>query len=361
MTPVDILAVRLAPPLALCGIAIARDGKEPAFHIATAPGLTVTPDTPYRAASISKVVTGRVFTGVAEQMGWHPPYTADPSDILGFPLRNPHFPETPLTLGQIASHTASLTDAAGYLIPPDTALRDWFATQGAAPFLPHAPGHFFQYSNLGYVLLAALAEAMSGERFDNLAQRLVLAPLGIEAGFNWSGTSAAFRAGALPTFRRDAMGLHPQIDSKIAPMGPSAPDGTEIPLDRCIPGTNPALFSPQGGLRISLRGTLTLAQSLADDTQAPLWTPDMSPGDTLGGLFQGYSTGLQILPDPSFYPRPLIGHFANAYGFTGGIWYDRLARAAFTYALNGLPMGDEDDVMSNEELAIFAAVAQALA
>jgi hypothetical protein len=87
----------------------------------------------------------------------------------------------------------------------------------------------------------------------------------------------------------------------------------------------------------------------------------MSPGDTLGGHFQGYSTGLQILPDPSFYPRPLIGHFANAYGFTGGIWYDRLACAAFTYALNGMPMGDEDDVMSNEELAIFAAVAQALA
>ncbi len=360
MTPFDTLAARLAPSLAFCGMALARDGQAPVFHIATAPGLTVTPDTPYRAASISKVVTGRVFARVAEMVGWHPPYATDPCDILGFPLRNPHHPDTPLTLGQIASHSASLTDAAGYLIPPETTLRDWFATRGAGPFLPQNPGHFFHYSNLGYVLLAALSEAITGERFDHLAQRLVLAPLGITAGFNWSGTSAAFRATALPTFRRDTTGLHPQIDATIAPTGPSAPDGTEILLNHYTPGTNPAPFSPQGGLRLSLRSALTLAQSLSHDSQSPLWTPDMSPGDTEDGLFQGYGTGLQILDKPTFYPRPLIGHFANAYGFTGGVWYDRQTGAAFTYAMNGLPMGDEDDAMRDEELAIFAAVAQAL-
>ena len=74
MTPFDTLAARLAPSLAFCGIALARDRQAPAFHIATAPGLTVTPDTPYRAASISKVVTRRVFARVAEMVGWHPPY-----------------------------------------------------------------------------------------------------------------------------------------------------------------------------------------------------------------------------------------------------------------------------------------------
>jgi CubicO group peptidase (beta-lactamase class C family) len=360
MTPLDNLAARLVPPFAFCGIALARDGHAPAFHIATAHGLTVSSDTPYRAASISKVVTGRVFARVAETVGWNPPYETDPSDILGFSLRNPHHPGTPLTLGQIASHTASLTDAAGYLVPPGTTLAEWFAQQGAGAFLDDAPGHYFQYSNLGYVVLAAVAEAVTGERFDVLAQNLVLGPLGLDAGFNWSGTSAAFRRGALPTFRRNASGLQPQIDAVIAPAGPSAPDGTEVSLLGYLTGTNPGAFSPQGGLRLSLRSALVLGQSLAQDLQTPLWTTGMSPGDTAGGLFDGYGTGLQILSAPSFYPRPLIGHFANAYGFVGGVWYDREAGAAFTYALNGLPMGDEADAMRDEELAIFGAVAQAL-
>lgn len=360
LTDLAALVRSLAPPFAFCGIALVRNGAVPAFQIATAPGIAASPDTPFRAASISKIVTGRVFARVAEGMGWRPPYDMDVSEVLGFPLRNPRHPAIPLTLGQIASHTAGLTDAAGYLIPPATSLTDWLAGQGDAPFLDHAPGTHFHYSNLGYLVLAAVAEAAAGERFDDLAQRLVLAPLDITAGFNWSGTSAAFRACALPTYRRDGAGLHPQIDATIAPAGASAPDGTGIPLVRYRPGTNPAPFSPQGGLRLSLRGALSLAQSLAQERQSPLWTPAMSLGETEGGLFDGYGTGLQFLETPAFYPRPLIGHFANAYGFAGGVWYDREARAAFAYGLNGLPVGDEDDGMNDEELAIFAAVAQAL-
>lgn len=354
------LVATLAPPFAFCGVGLCRDGGKARFHIATAPGISATPDTPYRAASISKIVTGRTFARVAQGVGWHPPYAIDPTGVLGFSLRNPHHPGTALTIGQIASHTAGLDDAAGYLIPQETPLGDWFAVQGAATFHAHAPGTCFQYSNLGYLVLAALTEAAAGERFDRLAQRLVLAPLGIAAGFNWSGLPGSVRATALPTFRRDATGLHPQIDATIAPAGASAPDGTEIPLGAYIPGTNPAAFSPQGGLRLSLRAALILAQSLATDAQTPLWTPAMSPGDTEDGLFDGYGTGLQFLSGPAFYPRPLIGHFANAYGFTGGVWYDPQARAAFTYALNGLPMGDEADALRDEELAIFTAVAQSL-
>ncbi len=297
---------------------------------------------------------------VGERVGWHPPYDADIADVLGWPLRHPEHPDKPLTIGMIASHTASLSDAAGYQIPTGTSLQDWFRNTGTGAFLPHRPGSYFSYSNLGYILLAAVAEAITGERFDQLAQRLVLGPFGIAGGFNWSGVPATQRRTALPTYRRDSTGLHPQIDHTVAAQGISGPDGTEIELSGYQPRTNPGPFSPQGGLRLSLSGALTLAQSLATEDATPLWSPKMGPGDTGSGVFDGYGMGLQIFDNPNFYPRPLIGHFANAYGFTGGVWWDRQAGAAFAYALNGLPIGDEDDDFGKEELAIFAAVAQAL-
>ena len=100
-----------------------------------------------------------------------------------------------------------------------------------------------------------------------------------------------------------------------------------------------------------------LARSLKHADPTPFWTPQMGAGDTLSGVFESYGAGLQIFENPSFYPRPLIGHFANAYGFTGGVWWDRARNAAFCYALNGLPMGDESDAFRPEELEIFWAVA----
>jgi hypothetical protein len=110
-------------------------------------------------------------------------------------------------------------------------------------------------------------------------------------------------------------------------------------------------------LRISLAGALRLAQAIPDNLPTLLWSGDDGPGDYEGGVFDGYGEGLQVLRDPPFYPRPLIGHFANAYGFIGGIWWDAQARTAFAYGLNGLEVGDESDALHPEEAAIFYTVA----
>jgi CubicO group peptidase (beta-lactamase class C family) len=351
----------IAAPFAMAGVGLARPDAPPAFHIATAPGISADEHSLFRAASISKVVTGRVATIVAGKAGLTPPYTVDMSDLLGWRLRNPHHPDLPITLGLVASHAASLSDEGGYQIPLGTPFQDWFAEKGAAPFLTDAPGTRFHYANIGYVLLAAAAEALAGDRFDHLAKRFVLAPLGITAGFNWSGVPASARAHRLPTYRRDGRRLIPQIDERVSADGVSAPDGTNAIPHVYRPGTDVARLSPQGGLRISLAGCLTLAQSIAQDTSTPpLWTPTMGRTDTAGGTFDSYGMGLQYLPAPPFYPRPLIGHFANAYGFAGGIWHDPACGASFAYALNGLPIGDESDDFRSEELAIFAAIATAL-
>jgi len=64
------------------------------------------------------------------------------------------------------------------------------------------------------------------------------------------------------------------------------------------------------------------------------------------------------LDRPDIYFRPMVKHFANACGMCGGLWYDPAADIGFAYALNGLALGDEDDRIRDEKLAIFAAVAE---
>ena len=349
------LVKSLTPPFAFCGIGIGRAGQAPEYHFSTAPGIHATEHSLFRSASISKIVTARTLEKVAQRrVGQDPPYLdLGIADLLGpylfgVALTHPDHPETPITLRMLLSHTASLNEAAGYQIPPGRSLPDWLKAQGRNLFLPHRPGTYFSYSNLGYILIAAAAEALGQGRFDRLSQFHVLGPLGINGGFNWSGVAAADRAARLATYRRHGPNLIAQID------GTEATSVVPVPYQ---PRMDTATLSPQGGLRLSLSGALRLAQSLQGINPTPLWTPAMGPGDYLDGVFDSYGAGLQIFDSPSFYPRPLIGHFANAYGFTGGVWWDAVRQVAFCYALNGLPIGDEGDVFRPEELAIFQTVA----
>ena len=334
----DAVVRSLAGPFAFCAVGVSHRGAR-RFHIAGR--FDATPDTFWRAASISKVVTGRTAYAAFMEAGVDPAKTTAAA-LLGLPICGPAG-DAP-TLAQIASHQSGLWDNAGYLVPPDLALGEWMIAQGHAIWSGSAPGQSFEYCNLGYILLAACAEQATGQRFDALAQELVLRPMGVQAGYNWVGLADTLPV--LPTFRRDGASFVPQID---------APRQNAVAGDTAV---HTARLSPQGGLRLSLEGALTLAEHLPDGPTQALWCAD--PARTVGPayLFQDYGWGVQILPEPSFYPRPLIGHFANAYGFCGGIWWDAQAGTAFTYAFNGLVMGDDDDALRPEETAIFNAIAQ---
>lgn len=342
ITDLDKLArsVQQSGPFAFCGIAVSRGGP-PAFATACAKGVTADEKTLFRVASVSKIVTAAAFEAAAGRAGLNRPYAEDAGEILGLDLRHPRFPDSVVTLGMLMTHTSGLSDAHGYSCD-GTLAEGWTS---ATAFGPHPPGRFFEYSNLGYILLAAAAEVLSEQRFDLLVAD-VLSGKGIEAGFNWAGLSDA---SSLPTFRRDGTKFVPMID---------APPEDVCIDDTYILGQHTARLSPQGGLRMSLHGMLTLAMTGAGVVRTPLWRQADGPGAYENGLFQNYGAGEQILPAPPFYPRPLVGHFGNAYGFNGGVWWDAEADLCFAYALNGVPMGEDSDALSAAELAIFDAVAQ---
>lgn len=344
----DALARSLTGSFAFCGIAVQQGSAAPAFYL-SAPGRAVDPGTMFRVASVSKIITGRTALAVLGAAGAR----LAAEDILGFALRHPLAPDRPVTVGGLAAHHAGLSDGAGYAIPQGVALADWLAAQGDAIWSPHPPGARFEYCNLGYILLAAVAEAAAGERFDHLARRLVLDPLGIPGGFNWSGVSGPERANRLPTYRRGPAGFVPQIDHEVPDRGIFRQPGETL-AQPYMPGRDLALLSPQGGFRTSMAGLIRIAAQLPD-RPARLWDRTAASDDP-DRMFTGYGWGLQVLDRPAFYPRPLVGHFASAYGFLGGAWRDPARDLSFAYALNGRPLGEDRDDMTAEERRIFAAV-----
>lgn len=338
-------------PFAFVGIGMCVGGRS-SFHIATAPKITADADTYFRVASISKVVVGAAFAIAASDAGIAPPYSVDAAPLLGLDLCHPQFPDCPVTLGMFLTHTAGLSDDGGYSFPQGIA-AGW---DDLHRFGPHKPGSYFSYSNLGFILLGAAVERLAGQRLDHFAAAHVLAPQGIAGGLNWSGVSAQDRKNGLPIYRRDNAGFVPQIDADVPASGVIHPMGGTIDDAAYRLADDTGLLSPQGGMRTTLRGMLTLARYLATPSE-PLWRQHVGDGDYLDGVFAHYGAGLQYFDTPAFYPRPLVGHFGNAYGFNGGVWYDAAAGAAFTYALNGLPLGEESDAFSAAELAIFRAIA----
>jgi CubicO group peptidase (beta-lactamase class C family) len=226
----------------------------------------------------------------------------------------------------------------------------------------HPPGAFFRYSNLGFPVVASIMEAATGERFDTLMDRLVLKPLGLDACFNWTtcGPPAIARAAVLyapdgTAVRDDLKGAPP-----ACPVVPAEGGGCDLSAYR--PGINGALFSPQGGLRISVRdlarvGAMLLrngrlpdgSRFLTEESIARMeslhWRFEGDNGDSEGSFYCGYGLAVQILTqcapkdDPFADSRPRLGHAGDAYGLRSGLWIDRATGRGIAYFATGL--GDD--------------------
>lgn len=127
-------------------------------------GVVVRPlsvDSAVRIASVSKLAVAIALHRLQDQ--GRLALDDDAARHLGWRLRNPAHPDTPITLRQLLRHEASLADAGGYSFPLGVRLRDQL---GPASFSPAAPGTAFDYANLGYAILGEVIEAVTGQRFD---------------------------------------------------------------------------------------------------------------------------------------------------------------------------------------------------
>jgi CubicO group peptidase (beta-lactamase class C family) len=381
-------AARAGEPVATVRVAFDRDGitATQVHGLADkASGREVTADDPVRIASISKLVTALGVMRLVEAGKLD--LDADVSGLLGWRLRNPAFPDTPITLRLLLSHRSSLTDAAGYWQTPlggklRDIVQDPRAWDGA-----HAPGTYFRYTNLNFPLVAQVMERATGERFDTLMERLVLRPLKIDGCFNWDRCDATAAARAVVLYDADGKPVKDDNHGRRpdCPVTPAI-DG-RCDLSRWRAGENGALFSPQGGLRISADGLARIGRLLLGDgtldgkrfltpasVQAmvtPQWTYrpgngqtyEDDTGDVDEGFFCRYGLAVQTLAtpqkgcrdDPFGDGKPRVGHSGSAYGLQAGLWVDREGGTGVVWFATGMP--DE----RRGGTSAFSAVEEALA
>jgi len=357
--------VREAPPPAAGNYAWARfdargvtaSGAEGRADRGSGRPLTV--DDPVRIASITKLHVALGVMRLVEQGKLD--LDADVSERLGWTLRNPAFPDRPVSLRLLLSHRSSLRDGINYALPLGTTVRQATAAPEAWD-LDHPPGAYFRYSNLGFPVVASVMEAATGERFDRLMDRLVLKPLALDACFNWTTCPEARTARAVVLYAPDGAVLRDDLRGKhpACAVVPAADGSCDLSAYRL--GTNGALFSPQGGLRISVRdlakvgamllrrgrlpgGRRFLTEASLAEMERLHWRYDGANGDTEADFYCGYGLAVQILAqcapkdDPFGDGRPRLGHAGDAYGLRSGLWIDRARGTGIAYFATGL--GDD--------------------
>ncbi|MDN2704276.1 serine hydrolase [Janthinobacterium sp. SUN100] len=358
-----------AHPLASLSVLAIRHGKvsyQQQFgyrHIAATPAdsLPVTPATLFRIASVSKMMTTLGLMRLVEQGKLS--LDQDVGIYLGFSLRNPHFPQQPLTLRSLLSHTSSLRDAGGYAWGPERSLRDVFTAGGDSMWdRAAAPGRYFTYSNLNWGVIGTVMEKVTGERFDLLMRRLLLDPLDVRGGYNPAAFSPEEVANTATLYRKRT--LKTEVWQPHGPWIAQADDFYQRPpagLASYVIGSNATVFSPTGGLRISAAGLGKVMQMLLDggryqDQQllqpasialmfGRQWqlAPDASNGDSERGLYRAWGLGNQQFDAVAGQGNGLVegagftavGHLGDAYGLVSAFVLDFKNRNGMVMLVGG--------------------------
>ena len=346
------------------------------------PDRPMSPDAPARVASISKHVTAIGLLQLWERgrLG----LLDDASDHLGFALRHPGFPGAPITVGMLLSHTSGIRNGPSYPVPFGHPLSAAF-TPGGAHWddggwwsAPSEPPGWFTYADANFACIAQIIERLSGERFDRYMSGHVLRPLGLDAGFNWSGVSQSGRSRAAALYRKgaDETRFRPegpwvaQLDAAVRP-APAisvarAPEAADRDLETYRVGENGFVFSPQGGLRISVNDLVTLGLALAAGGGAllapqtialmrtPVWrlTGSASTGRPYGaGQILAYGLGTCVLTGAAGPSGDDLfggcagwsGHLGDAYGLVSGLWTDPSGGRVMAYLVNGVSSPQRDN------------------
>lgn len=155
--------------------------------------IEASPDTIFLVASISKTITATAVMQCYEQGLFD--LEDDISAYLPFTLRNPMYPEDPITIRQLLGQHSSLgrdNIIAGVRLLPASIHPDGYPVPffedlllpGGPLYIPtiwsaERPGQQMNYSNFGFGLLGYLVEELTGERFDEYCRAHVFEPLGM--------------------------------------------------------------------------------------------------------------------------------------------------------------------------------------
>ena len=283
----------------------------------------VTNDTFFRIASISKSFSAVSIMQLVER--GLVTLNTDVNEVLPFKVRNPKYPETPITVEMLLSHTSSLNDSEGYWETLNCVNPEKNENYVRA-YNDYKPGTGYEYCNLNFSLLGSIIERLSGERFDGYMAHHIVMPLGVTASFNindipaekigklysWNGEEYVEQSAYRPVTNLEAYQL---TESSVT-------------------------FSPAGGMKISARdlakymmmhmnygkmpqtGVRVLSEESAKQMQV----------DHTGG--QHY--GLALTQTDKYTPgEVMVGHTGGAYGLRSAMFFNPAAKHGLVMICSG--------------------------
>lgn len=280
-----------------------------------------------RIASISKSFTATSVLQLVEAGKLS--LDTDVSELMGFVIRNPKFPDTPITVRMLLSHTSSMSDANGYFTF-DNLCRETSPTWEKA-WNDWEPGSKYQYCNLGFNTLGAIVEKVSEERFDEYVYNHVLAPLGVYANHNVHSLDPTRFVGiytldkANSTYRKSV--AYPSIEEGLANyrMGYSA-----------------TLFSPTGGLKISaadLAKVMMMHMNMGTLGDVKILSPqscELMQSEITTTNYEGERYGMALLRTNDLLAgHRLVGHDGLALGAHTAMFWDKDHKWGFVVMTNG--------------------------
>jgi CubicO group peptidase (beta-lactamase class C family) len=284
----------------------------------------------FRIASISKSFTATGLLQLVEKGKIS--LDDEVSSLIGFPIRNPKFPDRVITLRMLLSHTSSLNDSQGYftldVVHPDKNVR-WQEVYNT-----YAPGEGYQYCNLNFNLAGAILEKHSGVRFDTYIQENILKPLGLYGGYDVDQLDKS-RLATLYNYQRDSALFVPS---------PAAYASKREELKTYVPGYSTPIFSPTGGMKISAPdlakylllhmnygkvGKFRLISAAhAQEMQTPLSSVE--------------NYGLALWKTNVLIPGvELVGHTGSAYGLYSALFFNPEEKYGFVVISNGCDPTEE--------------------
>lgn len=152
--------------------------------------INATTNTAFMLASISKTITATALMHVYDNGGFQ---LNDPiNNYLPFDVYNPNFPQAEITVKDLLTHTSGIADnwdiLLNYYVDGDSPvglgdfMEDYLTSTGANydadnNFNTHAPGTFYEYSNIGAALCGHLVEAITGIDFNTYCKDSIFTPL----------------------------------------------------------------------------------------------------------------------------------------------------------------------------------------
>lgn len=278
----------------------------------------------FRIASISKSFTSTAIMQLVAKKQIS--LDQDVSELVGFKIRNPKFPNTIITLKMLLSHRSSINDSEGYFsldaIDPSKN-PNWEKSYNA-----YEPDKGYMYCNLNYNLAGTILEKKTGIRFDKYIQQQILDPLGLYGGYNVNTLDSNLIA-KIYEFKRDSTKF---INSPSA----YAPRTEEI--NNYTMGRSTPIFSPTGGMKISAhdlaeymimhsqlgkyKGKRIIPKNLSKQMQAII-----SEEENYGMALE---TSTQLIPG-----KTMIGHTGVAYGLYSIMFFEPKEKIGFVVISNG--------------------------